>query len=70
MARHGDSKPWNVVIAFAWRGEHDRALDWLERAYAHRDPGMKYIRYIPLLKPLHGSPRFAALVRKLGLPDE
>jgi TolB-like protein len=53
----------------AWRGEKDQAFDWLERAYVHHDPGLADLKFDPMLAKLHGDPRFAAIVRKTGLPE-
>jgi adenylate cyclase len=50
-------------------GEHDSALDWLERAHAERHYNMPYLATAAVFRPLHGQPRFEALVRALGLED-
>jgi hypothetical protein len=43
-------------------------FEWLERAYAPRDGGLASVKTDPLLKSLHGDPRFAAMMKKTGLP--
>ena len=43
------------------------ALDWLERALAERDALMVWVPYMSAFDRLHGQPRFAALLRGLGL---
>jgi eukaryotic-like serine/threonine-protein kinase len=48
-------------------GDVDRALDWAERAYAERRGWLAYVKVNPIMDPLRDSPRFAALVRKMGL---
>jgi TolB-like protein/tetratricopeptide (TPR) repeat protein len=70
VANYGDSRPWNVAVAFASIGEPEAALEWLERAHAHRDLGLKYIKYHPALRTLHGRARFTGLLRKLKLPPD
>lgn len=65
-----DSAGYQVAEAYALRGETDRAFEWLERAYLNRDSAMGWVRIDPLLKNLHGDPRFTAFVRKVGLTDE
>jgi hypothetical protein len=45
------------------------AFEWLDRAYAQRDSGLIYTKVDPLLKSLHGEPRFAAFLKKLNLPN-
>ncbi len=39
---HGSVAAYQVAEACAWRGEIDRAFEWLERAYAQRDPGLAH----------------------------
>ncbi len=58
-----------VAEAYAFRGQKDRALDWLERAYAQRDPALYSIKQEVLLAPLESDPRYKALLRKMKLPE-
>jgi len=44
-----------------------RALEWLERAYAERDPSVIYLKVAPEFDALHSDRRFQTLVRRLGL---
>jgi TolB-like protein/Flp pilus assembly protein TadD len=50
-------------------GHESSALDCIEQAYAERDFLIRYIGLSPALRPLHGHPRFQALVHKMGLDD-
>ncbi len=59
---------YNVAQVYAFRGEADRAFQWLERAYSQRDGGMFLVKVDPLLKNLRSDPRFQALLRKMRLP--
>ena len=45
----------------------ERALDWLERAYAARQMHTPFMVVEPRFERLRGMPRFDALVRRLGL---
>jgi tetratricopeptide (TPR) repeat protein len=67
--RFGFSRPYSVAYAHAWRGERDEAVEWLERAYATRADGMVNLLVDVKLRALYGDPRFAALLRKMSLPD-
>jgi eukaryotic-like serine/threonine-protein kinase len=49
-------------------GEKEQALDWLEKAYEDRNWWMPWIRVEPRFDPLRSDPRFAKLVRRVGLP--
>ena len=59
---------YQVSEVYAWRGEIDKAFEWLKVAADHRDAGLVYVKYDPFLKPLRGDPRYDALLAKLQLP--
>lgn len=42
------------------------ALEWLERAFAQRDPGLAHSATDRFLAPLHGDPRWAPFIKKMG----
>jgi TolB-like protein/Flp pilus assembly protein TadD len=49
-------------------GQEERAIEWLERAYAERAVGLVAVRVDPVFDSLHAHPRFEALWRRMGLP--
>ena len=57
---------FQIAAVYAWRGEKDRAFEWLDRAYDQHDAGMPRLRYDRTLATLHDDSRFAALVKKMG----
>ena len=63
-----DVAAFQIAEVHAFRGEPDQAFEWLERAYAERDPGIAEVKVDPLLIGLHDDPRFPAFLRKLRLP--
>lgn len=60
--------PAAVVFACIALGENDQAFDWLEKGYAERLPFMGSLKVMPVLDPLRSDPRFADLIRRVGLP--
>ena len=64
---HADAA-YQIAEIYAFRNESDEAFEWLDRAYAQRDPSMMSTKVDPLLKSLHNDTRFAALLKKLNLP--
>ncbi len=60
-----------VVIAapYAFLGERDRALAWLDTAYADRSATLLGLPYMRPFDAMRGDSRFRALLRKIGLPD-
>ena len=49
-------------------GDKSAAFEWLEKAYQERSHMMPNIKVAAELLPLHGDPRFADLVRRVGFP--
>ena len=60
---------YQVAEAYAYRGEKEKAFDWLDRAYRQRDSGMTDLDTDPLLANIKDDPRYAAMLRKLKLPE-
>ena len=58
--------PYLFAMIHLGLGEKDRAIDFLEKTYEDRDGyNIAFIKVDPFLDPLHGDPRFEALVQKV-----
>ena len=68
VAGYATTNAYQVAEVYAWRGERDAAFHWLERAHAQHDGILVQLKFDPLLAKLHSDPRFAAMVKKMGLP--
>jgi TolB-like protein/DNA-binding winged helix-turn-helix (wHTH) protein/cytochrome c-type biogenesis protein CcmH/NrfG len=68
--KYHTSNAFEIAETYAFRNQTDEAFEWLDRAYAQRDPSMMSTKVQPLLNSLHNDPRFAALLKKLNLPTE
>jgi tetratricopeptide (TPR) repeat protein len=66
--KSGYVSPFGLIWAYAGLGDKDQAFAWLERAYQERFDRMVWLNVDPLLAPLRSDPRFADLVRRVGLP--
>lgn len=60
--------PFGMARLYAYRGELDKAFLWLDRAYAQRDDGFRFLNRDSLFANLRGDPRYAALLHKLKVP--
>jgi ribosomal protein L17 len=69
IAKDAQDAAYQIAETYAWRGEKDKAFEWLERAYKQRDGGLSDIKFDGLLASLHGDARFAALLQKMQLPE-
>ena len=68
IAKYQADAPYQVAQVYAFRQEADKALEWLERAYAVRDSGLPEMKVDPLLKNLKNDPRYKSLQQKMQLP--
>lgn len=66
LRRAGRASAIVVATAYLGRGDHPRALDWLEQAYEERDWQMVFLQTEPVFDPLRSEPRFQAIVRRVG----
>ena len=68
MMKYHASNAFEIATIYAFRNQPDGAFEWLDRAYAQRDPSLIGTKVEPLLNSLHNDPRFAAFLKKLNLP--
>jgi tetratricopeptide (TPR) repeat protein len=59
---------YSMAAVYAALGANDQALRWLERACRDRVNFVVYAGVDPWLEPLHGDPRFDAVLRRIGVP--
>jgi TolB-like protein/cytochrome c-type biogenesis protein CcmH/NrfG len=57
-----ESLAYQIALVYAWRGQRDQAIHWLERARDNKDAGLIWLRIDPLLVKLHGDPRYEAML--------
>jgi TolB-like protein/Flp pilus assembly protein TadD/predicted Ser/Thr protein kinase len=68
VVTHGKDAAYQIAEAYAYRGELDKAFQWLEPAYEQRDPGVPGMKIDPLLKSLRHDPRYTEFLKKMQLP--
>jgi tetratricopeptide (TPR) repeat protein len=68
ITRFQDVGAFQIAEIYGFRGDADGAFEWLDRAYAQRDPGLAELKGDPLLKDLEKDPRYPAFLTKLKLP--
>jgi TolB-like protein/Flp pilus assembly protein TadD len=57
-----------IALAYAELGLKDQAFDWLQRASQEHDTWLLFIKLGQFLDPLRSDPRFADLLKQMGLP--
>lgn len=68
VAKYKSGAAYQIAQVYMYRGESDKSLEWLDRAYEQRDPGLTEINSDPLFKNLHHDTRYTDLLEKMRLP--
>jgi len=58
---------FQIAQIYGFRGDDDKVFEWLDRAYIQRDGGLPEIMFDPYLRKYSGDPRWAAILKKVGL---
>ncbi len=59
---------YQIAEVYGWRGETDKAFEWLQISLDNHDTGMLSLLINPLMRGLRHDARYKALVAKIGLP--
>ena len=59
--------PVSMAKAYVALNDADAAFAWLQRGYDERAAQMRTIKVTPGFDPLHADPRWAPLLRRMGL---
>jgi hypothetical protein len=69
IAQWANTGAYHVAQTYAYRGDNDRSLQWLERAYRQKDASLPDIVGEHLFNSIADDPRFIAFLRKMKLPE-
>ena len=64
---YSKSAAFQIASVYAWWGDKDKAMEWLERAYENRDGGLSLLQRAQFFEHMRDDPRFISLLRKMGL---
>lgn len=56
---------WRAIL-YTLAGEHQKAIDWLEKSYENRDRWIVNAKYSAGFDPLRNDPRFQQLIGRIG----
>ena len=68
IARDRDVMAYQVAEVYAWRGEKDKAFEWLQVSLDNHDTGLLSLMIDPLVKGLRHDARYNDVLTKIGLP--
>jgi hypothetical protein len=69
-ANHAQDAAYYIATVYAYRGDHDRAFEWLDKAVVNHNQNLFTVASEPQFDPLHDDPRWLPLLRKLGKAPE
>jgi TolB-like protein len=70
IAKFAEDSSYNIAYVLAWRGETDRAFEWLDKAIEYHDTGLVEIPTDPMFASLHDDARWLPFLRKIGKAPE
>ncbi|MFY9608158.1 MAG: protein kinase [Blastocatellia bacterium] len=59
--------PYHIALIYSGLGNKEETFNWLEQAFQGRADYLVYLKVDPRFDWLHGDPRFASLVDRIGL---
>jgi adenylate cyclase len=68
IATSAGDAAYQIAEVYGWRGEKEKAFEWLERAYRQQDGGITDIKNDLRLASLRSDPRYEAMLLKLNFP--
>jgi len=57
---------FNIAFVLAFRGEADRAFEWLDKAVKYNDPGLSQVATTPMFANIHSDPRWLPFLERIG----
>ena len=69
LDKYSESDLSNTADLYAYRGNTDKAFEYLNRAYEEKDAVLIEAMTYPSFKPLKKDPRWQELLSKMNLPD-
>ena len=71
IAKYEKDASYNIAYVYAFRGETDKAFEWLDKALEYHDSGLVQIVVENLFDKIHSDPRWLPFLRKIGkAPDQ
>ncbi len=70
IEEHEQGWAFNIAYVLAFRGEADRAFEWLDKAVTYNDPGLSLIAVDILFANIHDDPRWLPFLESIGKSPE
>jgi tetratricopeptide (TPR) repeat protein len=70
IVKYEKESPVNIAYVYAFRGEADKAFEWLDKAIEYQDPGIAEVVMETLFANIRSDPRWLPFLRKIGKAPE
>ncbi len=70
IQKYRQTASYNIAYTLAYRGEVDRAFEWLDKAVTYHDSIVGIVAFDPWMQSLHSDPRWLPFLRKNGMAPE
>jgi serine/threonine-protein kinase len=68
IAKDRNFLAYQIAEVYAWRGETDKAFEWLQVSFDNHDTGTPSLLINPFMRGLRHDPRYNNLLARIGLP--
>ncbi len=66
IEKYEQGAAFNIAYVLAYRGEADRAFEWLDKAVQYNDSGLAFIAVQNLFVNIHDDPRWLPFLESIG----
>jgi len=68
QSKHRYLDPTVIAYNYSELDEKEKTFEWLEKGYAGKGEALQFIKLVKGLDKYHSDPRYADLVKRIGLP--
>jgi len=68
--KYDEEEAYTIALVSAYRGDADRAFEWLAKAVQYNNPGLQFITVAPLFANIHDDPRWLPFLESIGKSPE
>jgi len=66
IAKYEKDAPYNIAYVYAYRGDADKAFEWLDKTVKYEDPGLSEIAVETFFDNIHPDPRWLPFLSRIG----
>jgi len=70
VRKYEGTSAFSIAAVLAYRGESERAFEWLDKAAQYHDTNVGTLPVYPAFESLHSDPHWVPFLRKLGMTPE